>query len=240
MKTFLRGLWPYAAAIPAFIFTLTAVQLLTGCNQKPDPRIAKLEERIQKLEFAQSNSEAALETGIHQISLIVSNQMVNSDALYAKVVAAVNADAKSVTIDPATGLPSGSTGPSGPQTIDPSTGLPLTSHTGRDPVSGFLTNTYDVKITAPKIIKQANRVTEQNDVFWRWSYSFSVVNPSDLPLVDAEAEATWMDGDQFILKQKKQYHLNVPANFTNRFSFFELVDTSVAGRVKYFTVKLVQ
>jgi len=195
---------------------LLSALVLAGCG-KPDPRIAELEKRVNDLDAAVKGMSNAI-VAIHEVNTqLLANQKNLTD-----LVAASHSSSSSYN-PPDAGTPPATSGSDG---VDPATGLPLeTSETGSVGSS-----------TKPRILRSANRVTEQNIVWWRWAYSFTVGNPSALAS-HSHAEIKFMDSDGFIVKQETEY-IDIQPFQTNVFTGYTLIDVAPARTVKKFSVEL--
>ena len=119
-----------------------------------------------------------------------------------------------VPVNPATGLPYGAPDSS---LVDPATGLPQESE--------------------PVVLNITGRVTESNELWWRWAFAFSIGNPAPYP-VTKNAEVRFLDKDGYIVATENEYRLKVSAFSTNRFSGFQLVHLPGASSVKSISVIL--
>lgn len=185
----------------AFCF-LAAVILLCGCNQKSDPKVVQLEARV-----------AILESNLNTLREVALESMATNQTL----IATIQTD---LSNDMATWKPLGSmlalltNAPPEPQhsqpLLDPDTGLPIAANA--------------------RVVRVANRVTEANTTWWRWSLTVFIANPTGLPM-SVNARINFLDRDGFIIDRKNFYGLKLDGQPTNSFSDYALVELPGANRV---------
>ena len=83
----------------------------------------------------------------------------------------------------------------------------------------------------PNVISISGRVTEQNDVWWKWAYVMVVANTNNVP-VSFDANIQFLDKDGFVVSEKEEYNLTLRANLTNRISSFDMIDVAPASTIK--------
>lgn len=208
----------------AFVFAM----LLTGCNQKPDPRVDKLEKRIVELENNHSN---VVDVVNRMTDLVVTNCLATADDM-AKLQKLLSQQSENyltcialLTNKLATmseTKPTNRVISAGGLSIDFETGLP----TGSSPHGNSI-----------RVTKTANRVTEQNSIYWRWSYNFTIANPWTTPST-VDVSVKFFDAGNFLIESKNEYDLTVPANSSGNFSGYALINSSKARNVKFFTVEI--
>jgi len=110
-------------------------------------------------------------------------------------------------------------------------------------MSSMISNTSPSQSTVfdliPRVISKAARVTESNDQWWRWAYTFRVWNPSAFP-ARMNAKVTFMDANGFIIDYRMNNSIEVYPHMTNSFADSELIDLPGAENVKAIRVELIQ
>jgi hypothetical protein len=142
----------------------------------------------------------------------ISNDEATSLIFETNVQAFMEADIK---LTSASSSASGST----PGEINPATGLPMDQPLIVFPASG--------------------RVTESNDQWWRWAVKFAIGNPNSDD-TRRNAHIKFLDADGYVIDTADVYDLVIPADSTNYFSSYELVNLPGAANVKSIQVELEQ
>ena len=89
---------------------------------------------------------------------------------------------------------------------------------------------------ALEIVSIEYRVTEQNNVFWRFAWRLTVRNQSDT-VQDFDATLEFQDRDGFIIDSGREYDLVVGPRSEKTFTGDILIDTDVARNVEQVVVK---
>lgn len=87
------------------------------------------------------------------------------------------------------------------------------------------------------IVSIDTKVTEQNSVWWKYSWIFKVKNNSDRDHV-VNAHLEWLDKEGYVVETALEYSLTIPANQEKTFSGYELIDIQVAPTVGGIQVNL--
>lgn len=73
-------------------------------------------------------------------------------------------------------------------------------------------------------------ITEQNEIWWRYAWKFTVNNPGSWP-INFNAKIQYLDANGFEVDTGYEYGLSVAANSSQDFAGSDLVLVSVAPRV---------
>ena len=84
---------------------------------------------------------------------------------------------------------------------------------------------------APKVVSITGRVTEQNNVWWKWAYVLTVANTNDAAIV-FDANIQFLDKDGFVVSERMDYDVSVGPMLTNKVAGFDLINVRPASTVK--------
>ena len=82
-----------------------------------------------------------------------------------------------------------------------------------------------------RVVSLSGRVTEMNDVWWKWSYLLVVANTND-EAVTFDANIQFLDRDGYVVQEKQEYGLNLQPNCTNRITGYDMINPGPAAQVK--------
>lgn len=88
-----------------------------------------------------------------------------------------------------------------------------------------------------KIVEITTRVTEQNDVWWKYAWKLTIENSSTHNIC-LSGEVKFCDADGFIVDTDMLYSIIVSANSSEIFTGFVLIDTDVALNIATTFVEL--
>jgi len=103
--------------------------------------------------------------------------------------------------------------------------------------SSLLSEYYVAPPPSFKIIDVEIKVTEKNDVWWKYAWRLRVQN-SDISAVSLTAIIEFQDKDGFIIEQDTEYDLNVPAGKERTFTGYALINAKVAKNVAQVDAKV--
>lgn len=85
--------------------------------------------------------------------------------------------------------------------------------------------------TGLQVTNASARATERNSSWWRYAWVVSIENHSESPQA-FKLRIQFMDADGYVVDEDVAYGLSVPAGATKTFRDSNLVDASVAPRIK--------
>lgn len=88
-----------------------------------------------------------------------------------------------------------------------------------------------------EILSAGTKVTEQNSVWWKYSWIFKVKNNRDRDYV-VNANLEWVDAEGYVVETAQEYNLTIPAGEEKIFSGYELIDKQVAPTIEGIHVNL--
>ena len=80
-------------------------------------------------------------------------------------------------------------------------------------------------------------IGERNSSWWRLSYKFDLVNATD-SVQNVDALIQWVDAEGFELDHSVSYGLTAPPSTTVTFTGSDLIDVSIAHRVRDVQVRI--
>jgi hypothetical protein len=95
---------------------------------------------------------------------------------------------------------------------------------------------YSVQPTAaftaepPQVTNTGSRITEKNNVYWRFAWQLTFYNPNREALV-FDAEIHWIDADDFVINTDRQSRISVGGSSTETFRGSTLIGADVAPNV---------
>jgi|AntRauTorckE6833_2_1112554.scaffolds.fasta_scaffold56164_1 hypothetical protein len=84
---------------------------------------------------------------------------------------------------------------------------------------------------AVEIVDISTKVTEQNNVWWKYAWNLTLKNNTDREK-SVRAEIKWLDAEGFVVDSHTEYSLSVPAGEEKIFSDFALVSTPGASNIE--------
>lgn len=82
-----------------------------------------------------------------------------------------------------------------------------------------------------EIVDVGSRVTESNDVWWKFAWKLTLRNNTDRNR-SVTGTIKWMDKDGYVVDSDRFYSLETPANSEKTFEDYTLIDTSAAVNVE--------
>lgn len=82
-----------------------------------------------------------------------------------------------------------------------------------------------------EIVSVDGKVTERNDVWWKYAWQLTLHNTTESPVV-VDATIEFADKDGFPVDDDREYGLSIEAGETKTFTGYTLVETSVAPNIE--------
>lgn len=88
-----------------------------------------------------------------------------------------------------------------------------------------------------EIVDIDSKVTESNNVWWRFAWKLTLRNRSSATLV-VDATIEFQDSDGFVIDEDREYSLVLSAGETKTFTGFDLINAETASKVSQLSVKV--
>ena len=103
--------------------------------------------------------------------------------------------------------------------------------------SSLLSKSFVSPAPSIEIANIETRVTESNDVWWKYAWRLTIRNSGSAP-ASLMAIIEFQDKDGFIIDRDTEYNLYIPANESKTFADYALIDAEVAGNVAQVSAKV--